>query len=500
MKIKAVCEKTGLTDRTIRYYIEEGLITPSFTENYLGRKSFDFSDDDIAELCDIAVLRNFDFSIEEIRQLLCAPENSIAIIKAVKERIGEEILVNQKKLSALSLLNEHTVYTVSELAKELLKPEEITPAEEDVETNIWQTVVSVLKGGFLFLAHWLPIAIGVGIISISFVKYEHPIIDPLFLGIVLCLFLPSLFSLLSLRIKSLRHRIVKKVLFFSCLACIPLCAFASLLTVEECGHNWVEIAVETKVSCLQDGRVVKKCDICRDTMIEVIERPPHTIVIDPAKEATCSCEGLSQGQHCSVCQTVLVEQQVLPKKNHACVKNRIKPTCNMEGYTLWTCPCGYSYRDNVTAATEKHDFKENGELGYICSQCSLEVCEYGYVDGTSWGNNYNVKYYISKRADKVNEQERTLVIYGEGEMPKPWHQAFHPWRSSIYVEEIKTIIICNGVTSIAEGAFAGSAVGDNFFGNPFHSVQNFIVKDTTLTIDPNSPDISGIECDITYAR
>lgn len=25
MKIKAVCEQTGLTDRTIRYYIEEGL-------------------------------------------------------------------------------------------------------------------------------------------------------------------------------------------------------------------------------------------------------------------------------------------------------------------------------------------------------------------------------------------------------------------------------------------------------------------------------------------
>jgi DNA-binding transcriptional MerR regulator len=43
MKIKAVCERTELTDRTIRYYIEEGLISPAFTENYLGRKSFDFS-------------------------------------------------------------------------------------------------------------------------------------------------------------------------------------------------------------------------------------------------------------------------------------------------------------------------------------------------------------------------------------------------------------------------------------------------------------------------
>lgn len=34
MKIKAVCEATGLTDRTVRYYIEEGLIAPFYTENY----------------------------------------------------------------------------------------------------------------------------------------------------------------------------------------------------------------------------------------------------------------------------------------------------------------------------------------------------------------------------------------------------------------------------------------------------------------------------------
>ena len=42
MKIKAVCELTGLTDRTIRYYIEEKLISPLYTENYLGRKPIAF--------------------------------------------------------------------------------------------------------------------------------------------------------------------------------------------------------------------------------------------------------------------------------------------------------------------------------------------------------------------------------------------------------------------------------------------------------------------------
>ena len=50
MKIKAVCEATGLTDRTVRYYIEEGLLSPKYTENYLGRKNYDFSQQDIKNL------------------------------------------------------------------------------------------------------------------------------------------------------------------------------------------------------------------------------------------------------------------------------------------------------------------------------------------------------------------------------------------------------------------------------------------------------------------
>ena len=36
VKIKAVSELTGLTTRTIRVYIDEKLIAPKFTENYLG--------------------------------------------------------------------------------------------------------------------------------------------------------------------------------------------------------------------------------------------------------------------------------------------------------------------------------------------------------------------------------------------------------------------------------------------------------------------------------
>ena len=70
MKIKEICEKTGLTDRTVRYYIEEGLVSPFYTENYLGRKSFDFSDADLERLKAIALERGGEIAaaIVEIKE------------------------------------------------------------------------------------------------------------------------------------------------------------------------------------------------------------------------------------------------------------------------------------------------------------------------------------------------------------------------------------------------------------------------------------------------
>ena len=75
MKIKTVSEITGLTSRAIRVYIDEQLIAPKFTENYLGRRAFDFSEQDVAALQSIATLRKYGFSIDEIRNILLDAQN-----------------------------------------------------------------------------------------------------------------------------------------------------------------------------------------------------------------------------------------------------------------------------------------------------------------------------------------------------------------------------------------------------------------------------------------
>ena len=86
MKIKEVCEKTGLTDKAVRTYIREGLITPNYEENYRGRKSFDFSNDDIEQLKRIVVLRKYNFSLKEISSLF---NNEIEANELLNKHITE---------------------------------------------------------------------------------------------------------------------------------------------------------------------------------------------------------------------------------------------------------------------------------------------------------------------------------------------------------------------------------------------------------------------------
>lgn len=203
MKIKAVCERTGLTDRTIRYYIEEGLISPTFTENYLGRKSFDFTEDNISELNDIAALRSFDFSIDEIRQMLKDPLSSLSIIKAVKERVNGELITGQKKLSVLSCLDEQTAYTVCELARELSKLLEITHSEERIEQRLGNRIKAISKGVLFFIAVWLPPALSAGIVISAYAACDNPIANSGFLVLTLLVLMPSLICMLTSRIKVL---------------------------------------------------------------------------------------------------------------------------------------------------------------------------------------------------------------------------------------------------------------------------------------------------------
>ena len=106
------------------------------------------------------------------------------------------------------------------------------------------------------------------------------------------------------------------------------------------------------------------------------------------------------------------------------------PTCAASGYTTYTCECEYSYIDDIVPATGKHDFKEG-----VCSVCSAKGGSCG--EELSW----------------ILDAEGNLVISGTGAMSSFQGTDPAPWAE--FKDQIQTVTIREGVTTVSDDAFAG---------------------------------------------
>lgn len=231
MKMKSLCEATGLTDRAIRYYIAEALICPAYKENYLGRKTFDFCQEDIQQLNDIAVLRKFGFSIVEIREMIQNPDRIVPIVKELQGRKLTLIEEENKLMQALLRLDTNSTCTVAELAAFLSQPVDDTPLpSEDGNRNGLQFILSFLQHSLILLITWLPVAVTLCAILGYFLHYRYPVIHGSTFLILLLVPLPSILIFLSGKLK-LNPRIkgiVKCILLFFCLLATPVSGFLAM--------------------------------------------------------------------------------------------------------------------------------------------------------------------------------------------------------------------------------------------------------------------------------
>lgn len=226
MKIKAVCDATGLTDRTIRYYIAEALISPAFTENYLGRKTFDFSEGDIQQLRDIAVLRKFGFSIPEIKEMLLHPERIVQIVRELQARKQALIDEESSLLLTLSRLDAGASYTVADLAAYLSAPVSDTPVPaEDEKRDIPKLLLAVVKTSLLFLITWSPVAVAVWAFFKGLHWYYYPVFLPITVVLAILAPWPSFLTLLLPKIpmKDARRKKIKVLLLILCVLSMPAC-------------------------------------------------------------------------------------------------------------------------------------------------------------------------------------------------------------------------------------------------------------------------------------
>ena len=137
------------------------------------------------------------------------------------------------------------------------------------------------------------------------------------------------------------------------------------------GHDWGEWTVTTSPTCTKEGEEKRTCkrDGCNATETRKIDATGHTEVIDAAKAPTCTETGLTEGKHCSVCNEVLVAQEVIPAKGHSWNEGEITtaPTCENAGVKTYTCTVCNETKTEAIAATG-HTSVEVPEKPATCTE------------------------------------------------------------------------------------------------------------------------------------
>ena len=135
MRIKEAARRTGLTEKTIRYYENRGLVLPD-TEERNGRTWRDYTEDHIRLLEAVAILRRAQFHVEEIDAILSDPGSIPEVLDEVGRRVEEtyETLGRlRSELKRESVLGAPDMLHLAEALKETVKPLPLPP--QDLKFN-----------------------------------------------------------------------------------------------------------------------------------------------------------------------------------------------------------------------------------------------------------------------------------------------------------------------------------------------------------------------------
>ena len=90
----------------------------------------------------------------------------------------------------------------------------------------------------------------------------------------------------------------------------------------------------------------------------------HTEVTDAAVAPTCTATGLTEGKHCSVCNTVIVAQETVAALGHTYDDGVVTtaPTYTAEGVKTYTCSvCGNTYTEAIAMLEKADEIVSSGD-------------------------------------------------------------------------------------------------------------------------------------------
>ena len=126
MKLKELCQQTGLSRKTVRLYEEKELFTPK-KEYRNGREYRDYSQEDVQTLLVVASLRKAWFTMEEIRRMQQDPAAIAEILPQYQEWLRLQKQQLEGLLRAVEKLDPEEITDVAALSAEFAQETEKLP-------------------------------------------------------------------------------------------------------------------------------------------------------------------------------------------------------------------------------------------------------------------------------------------------------------------------------------------------------------------------------------
>ena len=137
-----------------------------------------------------------------------------------------------------------------------------------------------------------------------------------------------------------------------------------------CDHSFSEWTIESSATCQKEGAKLRVCQKCAFKETEILKALEHTIVIEKEKNATCVESGLTEGKHCSACNTVIEKQEPILAKGHS-YDNDEDDKCNVCGFKrVLNC----KHKNQTTIKGAPASCVEDGVTdGKVCNDCEQVI-------------------------------------------------------------------------------------------------------------------------------